>query len=279
LPPKKMSRNSQSSQSSQGHREDDKREEVVGRIMRMMLFKHTKKLPVKQAAISKECKERGWTKFQDIIQEAKKRFDTLFGYDLVEIPPWAMPGTPAGSPAAKKAKTGLYILTNISHEADEKKEVNQPACQDHPHLGLLMTVLSLILLNKGKIKENMLFRQLDNMMLTEDTKVGYGANTVKSIIKKTFISQKYLREEKEEGDIVYVRGARAEVEISEVDVLSFMSQEVFDEPIEDATIAYYREQQQKRKEQAGGTAGDEQHANGANSSSSSSSSGKRKSRQ
>lgn len=234
-----QSQASQRSASSSGQAEG--KEQLLGNVMRLILFKHTKKLPVRHAELTSEIKKRGVAK--DIIAEAKSRFQNIFGYDLCELPSWAR----SQAPGAKKT-AGVYILLNNSKEADDKETMLQPAEGEYEHLGMTMTVLAIIQLNKGEIKEGALLQHLSDLGLDKTT----ATTTI-----KTLISQMYIVKERpaatageDEHEYIFTRGARAEMECSEADVFTWIAKGVMGDEVNDVALKHYQKKMLARQEAA-----------------------------
>merc|ERR1712137_1168824 len=146
---------------------DLERERLVGSLMRLVLFSDLQKQTVTKRDITTKvmleyANKRHLT--NEVIAEAQKRFQLLFGFEWKELPKAVIQkkGGIKKKTFDKKGKSGKFILVNKLADTDQLLDWTEQA----PSMGLLMVLLSIIHLNDGAIEQEPLFQLLSNLGLS-----------------------------------------------------------------------------------------------------------------
>eukprot|EP01130_Rhizamoeba_saxonica_P012350 TRINITY_DN518_c0_g1_i2.p1 TRINITY_DN518_c0_g1~~TRINITY_DN518_c0_g1_i2.p1 ORF type:complete len:201 (-),score=27.51 TRINITY_DN518_c0_g1_i2:188-790(-) len=175
-------------------------ENLVGSCIRLLLFQDMKKLPVRRKDFTDKVFEqyKGNNITSELLAIVKERVP-LLGYDLIEI-------------SRNNRPSGIYLLKNRLNK-DHLNQLNMKFREERlSSYTLLMVVLSLIFINKGKLEEDRLFTQLKTLNV-ESTYKNY-----QSVIKVQLVRQLYLKRKKlvgrgEKSKWIYSMGERSMIEI------------------------------------------------------------------
>eukprot|EP01027_Heterolobosea_sp_BB2_P014497 GEZU01020816.1.p1 GENE.GEZU01020816.1~~GEZU01020816.1.p1 ORF type:complete len:332 (-),score=92.27 GEZU01020816.1:366-1361(-) len=225
---------------------EQEKELLVGQVMRYAICQDTKKLPLRRDEMNKLIfanynKKRGLP--NEIINLAKERLRTVFGFDMVEIQKAEKVGAPLSQAASltqrgtskKKKEVAppqpqmwiLILAGNIAteREALEERSKEMQRDSDAAYIELVVVIVTLIHLNDGPLKEEQLWHFLKELGIKRDEqhpKFGNIERTLDRLIKECYLS----REKDTDSDVVdearrmwkYNIGARtkAEMEIDNI---------------------------------------------------------------
>merc|ERR1712137_645247 len=217
---------------------DLERERLVGSPMRLVLFSDLHKQTVYKRDITTKIMKEYATKrhlTNEIIEEAQKRFQLLFGFEWKELPKTVINKKVGIKKKSydKNAKSGKFILINKLPDTDQLLDWGEEA----PSMGLLMVVLAIIHLNEEAIDQEPLYQLLSTLGLSDHRD---NLPDWKDTLEKKFTKQLYLEREKvtdrqnsNGGDVyVYRKGQRSREEIPQINIMRFVA-EVFGEELTD----------------------------------------------
>jgi len=197
-------------------------EKLLGDVMRLALFLDHKKHPIKRADITTKvlADYKGSNLTSQLITEAQKRFKTIFGFELVEVPRVQVEASDSNK------GTGVYILKNAfpkEAKAILKGDNHQLASQT----ALLHTILVLIVLSGGVLEADLLFSSLKKLGLHED-KPDPILHDWKKLIDY-FVKELYLHRHKVPGRVntsgatvvEYRWGGRALLEVDKIQIMRY----------------------------------------------------------
>lgn len=239
---------------------------IVGDVMRMLLFSHTKRHPCKIADLRKVVKSR--CDIADVMKEAKKRFRRIFGYELAEAPQdvakakqlAASANQPksSGKKRKKEATSGLFVLINAkSYSREEKgddeapgldlvKEFNRQGTEEEVAIqGFLSVVLALIQLENGALREERLLAHLHKLGLGERSFL-CGSVPVKELLNNVFTKQRYLERQRavqdQENVYVFKCGPRSRLEMAAAPLFEFVSTQIMQKSVDRAALDHFIKQ-------------------------------------
>ncbi|XP_060108911.1 non-structural maintenance of chromosomes element 3 homolog [Heteronotia binoei] len=179
----------------------------VNELVRFLLVKDQKKIPIKRADILKHVIKDYKDVCPELLKRANQTLQQVFGMELVEIDP----------------KSHSYILvSNLPPlEIESSKED-----ENTPKMGLLLLLLSLIFMKGNVVKESAVWEVLRRLRvnLGEKHKI-FG--DVKKLVTEEFVRQKYLEYNRlphtEPPEYEFRWGPRAAAETSKKQVLQFVA--------------------------------------------------------
>lgn len=185
-------------------------EALVDELVSYLLIANQSKIAIKRQDIIKHVFKDNSKAFSGVLNQAKAKLENVFGLKLVEL-----------------EKNCFLLVNNIASAFPEDFEPD-----DHTRRGLLMTILSLILLDGNEIGENELYENLRKIGVDVDHQHDVFGD-VRQLINENFVKQMYLECEKQTAmdppKILYRWGARARAETTEEDVQDFISSVVANE--------------------------------------------------
>eukprot|EP01119_Soliformovum_irregulare_P021768 TRINITY_DN7314_c0_g1_i1.p1 TRINITY_DN7314_c0_g1~~TRINITY_DN7314_c0_g1_i1.p1 ORF type:complete len:332 (+),score=81.99 TRINITY_DN7314_c0_g1_i1:100-996(+) len=213
-----------------GFADRQEKDKLVGDLMRYALFVDHKKIPVKRVDVSKNITKEHKNMGPVIIEAAQAKFKDIFGFELVQVP--------KRDSVKRQGESGEYILRNaLTNKLDESiwGEIEQQ------HIGLLMTVLSIIYIGKGKMDEDSLWEYLRRIgMIPRELHSDFGE--WEKLIQIQWPKELYLERSKterlnKEGAPLYEysMGPRSKMEVDKKSILEFISS-MFPEGL-DANVA------------------------------------------
>lgn len=174
----------------------EEKEKLVGDLMRYMIFSNYKKKSVDKKklreAVLKEAATLNKQATNIVIEEARKRFVDIFGYELIEL--GARPTKKSGASASSStAHSEKYVLRNCLGPPEVRSRIlggGRKAAQ----LGLLSVVLSLIHLTEGnKLDEATLHALLERLGLSrmeeEHPKLGNWQELLSSFVEQGYLTK------------------------------------------------------------------------------------------
>mmetsp|Transcript_23933 Transcript_23933/g.38461 ORF Transcript_23933/g.38461 Transcript_23933/m.38461 type:complete len:345 (+) Transcript_23933:81-1115(+) len=183
---------------------------IVGNVMNFILLKNSQRIPVKMSAISKIIarQHRQSRLSNDMVMKiVKKRFMNIFGYELRKLQE-VYENSKQSSKREKRKRprstalgTNTFILMNANKNAKGIKRLNILAKSELPIQGLLMTIYSLILLNKGPIMSVKLWECLKKLGIKKNTHHPLFGN-VDELIRVKFVKQMYLTRSKKKDQLI-----------------------------------------------------------------------------
>ncbi|NXK15553.1 NSE3 protein, partial [Herpetotheres cachinnans] len=188
------------------HSQNEVNQKVV-ELVQFLLVKDQKKIPIKRADMLKKVIREYRDIYSEIINQAARTLQQVFGLQLVEI----------------DAKHHIYILTSTLPRAE-----GESLCRNDQtaKLGLLTIILSFIFMKGNSAKDSAVWEFLRWLRV----KPGQRHNVfgdVKKLVTEEFVRQKYLEITPipltEPPEFKYQWGPRAAKEISKRDVLRFVA--------------------------------------------------------
>ncbi|NXG03330.1 NSE3 protein, partial [Sakesphorus luctuosus] len=176
-------------------------------LVQYLLVKDQKRIPIKRADMLKNVVWQYRDAYTQIVNQAGRTLQEVFGLHLVEIDP----------------KRHTYILTN-----------NLPcAAENHPcrgkekaKMGLLIVILSFIFMKGNSVKDGALWEFLRRLRVhpgEQHEKFG----DIQKLVTEEFVRQKYLEITPipltDPPQFSYQWGPRAVKEISKKDILNFVA--------------------------------------------------------
>lgn len=193
------------------------KENMINDFIRFALFTDAKKLPIKREDVNKNVipevhrKKKGLLQ-TIIIPEAKKRLETIFGFELVEIerkekedtathvednPIIALSKKKKSQREAKPPAASMWILRLVQTDDVEQRAQELRNESDGPQMALLVVILSLIFAKTGVLPEEELWSHLQMLGIRRGQAHPIFGNVEKVIDQ--FIKQLYLEKHKDES--------------------------------------------------------------------------------
>jgi 23S rRNA pseudoU1915 N3-methylase RlmH len=258
---------------------EEEREALVSSFMRYALFQDLKKLPIKREEVNKLVLTDKHKKKKDllpqIVTEATKRFQRIFGFELVQVDRHTQTQQEAAqssqiessSQAVRKKKAPAKSVTLWTlrlakpddgqiYDSEEHKAAAQKQALvdratemqrdlDAPQLGLLMIILALIQTSSGVLAEDTLWTNLRILNIHRNSPHETFGNVEKQV--DTYTRQLYLEKKKDESapdddedakrknKYVYTFGTRLAKEMNLETILRYLS-ETSGTPLSEATL-------------------------------------------
>lgn len=144
----------------------------VAEVVQYLLVKDQKKMPIKRADIIKNVVKEYKDVYSEIVNQAGKSLQKVFGLQLTEI----------------DTKNHTYILLNTLERLEgDKMKVDDSTAK----LGLLTVILSLIFMKGNVAKEAVIWETLRRLRLDPAEKNSEFGD-VKKLVTEEFVRQKYL---------------------------------------------------------------------------------------
>ncbi|GJN24517.1 hypothetical protein PR202_gb12261 [Eleusine coracana subsp. coracana] len=180
----------------------EEKDKLVAEVTRYVLFKshQTSGCPIKReeltGIITKNYRQRALPTL--VINEARDRLATTFGYEMRELQRTRAPTTRSGRPsqALPNAEAKSYVLVSKLDPEVYSKYVED---KESAHLtGFAFVVISIVHLAGGKISEEDLWHQLKRLGLneTDENHAAFGNN--KQALEH-LVQQRFLMKEKVAG--------------------------------------------------------------------------------
>ncbi|CDF36830.1 unnamed protein product [Chondrus crispus] len=212
---------------------EEQQDELVKRVIRLMICRNAEKRPVKREELSRHmfanmAPVRSKSKvFQGTFNVAQQKLRSIFGMQMVLI----QRQVKANQSASSRTQTQLtqsgpvgtkgYILVSVlppELRAEERK--------DRAGFGFLMVVAGMILLEPGcRIEQGALYRALGRVGVHVTEKNGHrqlNGGNVKELLESTLLRQWYLEREKEDQTFYFMLGPRFRAEIGPEDLVEFV---------------------------------------------------------
>lgn len=184
----------------------------VAEVVQFVLIKDQKKVPIRRADIAKHIIKEYRTMNQEIMKRVGKTLEQVFGLKLVEIDP----------------KSHIYILVNKLESLPDEPFSLVPSS---PKYGLLFTILSVIFMKGGVVKEGVVWNFLKKLRVDPGERHDI-LGDVKKLVTDEFVRQKYLEYVRiphtEPLEFEFRWGVRADQEVSKRKILDFVG-ELFDQ--------------------------------------------------
>ena len=216
------------------------KEDLVKNVFRLVLFRHTKREPVTNADIKKLAVSEDYKQpVRDyVIRKVMERFEQVCGFEMVEV----------------KNKKGKFFILQASSELlksttwDKEDDTGGDPATPEPQLmpeksraavtGLLSAIISMIVLSKGEIKKEDLWKLLEELGVEEGDKAHPQLGNVKDCFEQ-FKRQLYIEEQNEKQNtsdrrgkiLTYRLGARAHSEFVRPNLQQFLDG-TYGEPVE-----------------------------------------------
>lgn len=212
---------------------EEQQDELVKRMIRLMVCRNAMKKPVKREDLSKHvfanmANIKSKTKvFHGTLAAAQQKLRTIFGMEMVLIQRQLKQNRTQSSrtqmSATQSGASGTkgYILVSVlapGLRAEDRK--------GRADLGFLMVVAGMILLEPGcRIEQGTLYRALTRLGVHVREKQGHkqlNGGNVKELLESLLVKQWYLEREKEGQTFYYTLGPRFRAEIDQNDLIEFV---------------------------------------------------------
>lgn len=209
---------------------EEEKDKLVGEVIRYVLFKthQSSGCPIKREEltqlITKNYRQRALPAF--VINEAKSKLSTIFGYEMTELQR-ARPSSANQGRASQQsvADSKSYIITS-QLPADVYKEYVEDVNTSHL-TGFTFAIISIVHLAGGKITEENLWPHMRRLGLRETEENHPVFGNIKQALE-TLVQQRYLQKEKVHGpegnSIVYELAERSLDETISGQVKEYISQ-------------------------------------------------------
>ncbi|KAG5281747.1 hypothetical protein AALO_G00048360 [Alosa alosa] len=193
----------------------------VAEVVQFILIKDQKKVPIRRADIAKHVIKEYRAMYAEIMKRVCRTFEQVFGLKLVEIDP----------------KSHVYILINKLESVAE-----EPVCliPGNPKYGLLFTILSVIFMKGGVVKEALVWNFLKKLRVDAGERHDIFGD-VKKLVTDEFVRQKYLEYVRiphtEPVECEFRWGVRAEKEVAKKKLLEIVG-ELFEQDPQSWTQQY-----------------------------------------
>ncbi|NXG25272.1 NSE3 protein, partial [Grallaria varia] len=176
-------------------------------LVQFLLVKDQKKIPIKRADMLKNVIREYRDAYTEIVNQAGRTLQEVFGLRLVEINP----------------KRHTYILVNNLPRA----EGNHPCRgKEKAKLGLLTVILSFIFMKGNSVKDSALWEFLRRLRVHPGEQHEIFGD-VQKLVMEEFVRQKYLEITSipltDPPQFSYQWGPRAAKETSKKDILNFVA--------------------------------------------------------
>lgn len=183
-------------------------DQKTAEVVQFILVKDQKKIPVRRADLVKNVIKDYRNVYPEIIRRAAETLDQVFGLKLHEI----------------DTKNHLYIVVNKLTPSPAPPQLQSPS---RPKRGLLFIVLGVIFMNRGVVRETLIWNVLKKLRVDPSEK-HQELGDVKKLLTDEFVRQKYLEHVKiphtDPLEHEFRWGQRAEIELNKAKVLDFMAE-------------------------------------------------------
>lgn len=213
---------------------EEQQDELVKRMIRLMICRNATKKPVKREDLSKHIfANMGNIKskpkvFQGTYNAAQQKLRTIFGMEMVHIQRQvkvtktatsrtATPSTQSGPMGTK----GYIVVSTLPQDtrAEERK--------GRATFGFLMVVAGMIVMEPTcRIEQDTLYRALQRLGVHVREKQGHrqlNGGNVKELLENVLVRQWYLEREKEDQTFFYTLGPRIRAEITTKNLIGFIN--------------------------------------------------------
>lgn len=213
---------------------EERQDELVKRMIRLMICRNATKKPVPRAELSRylfsnatdiKSKQKVFT---GTFAQAQNKLRSVFGMEMVEIQKLVKqratqtPRTQSQSQSAGSLGAKGYILVSVLPPELRVEDKKQKAL-----MGFLTVVGGMILLEPGcRIEQDTLYRALAKIGVHVREKQGHkqlNGGNVKDLLEKILPGQWYLEREKEGQTFYYTLGPRFRAEIEDRDLIEFVN--------------------------------------------------------
>lgn len=196
-------------------------ERLVREVFRLVLFRHTQRLPTKRPDI-KRVIGAGYTSsvvHEHVIQLVQRKFEKLCGLDMTEVQ------THKKEKAfVLKADPQLAELVTTAPQPDAPRCGQQVASD-----GLLLAIVGAIALSPGaELKKGDLLHLLQGLGVSEDDRnhpqLGNVTARLASLVKQMYIEQEHQKVQQGGKSVVYRIGARGKTELVQPHLQSLLDE-------------------------------------------------------
>lgn len=246
---------------------EETQDELVKRMIRLMICRNAQKRPVQRAELSKyiftnmpniRSKQKV---FAGTLSQSQNKLRSVFGMEMVEIQKQIKQrSTQMGKSQSSSQPTSSlgmkgYILVSVVAPELRVEDKKMKAM-----MGFLTVVGSMILLEPGcRIEQEVLYRALGKIGVQVREKNGHkqlNEGNVKELLEKILPGQWYLEREREEQQTFYTLGPRFRAEIEDKDLIEFVNAVYTGNGTRDAWLdETSRKELQMRLDQASGGVG------------------------
>lgn len=214
---------------------EEQQEELVKRIIRLMIVRNMEKKPVLRqqltAHVFKDMTNVGSKAriFKGALQRAQQKLRNGLGMDIVLVQKRFKAGgtqratsmSASQSQGGGMGSKGYILISTLSDEA--KSAEGLPVAE----MGFVTVLACIIVLEPGcRIAEDALHKILEKMGVHVRERQGHkqlNGGNVKELLEKKLVEQWYLEKEKEDNQIFYTVGPRLRAEIKGDDLLEFIN--------------------------------------------------------
>lgn len=212
---------------------EEQQDELVKRMIRLMICRNAMKKPVKREDLSKHIfanmgniRSKGKV-FQGTFTAAQQKLRTIFGMEMVLIQRQVKVKRSGSSRMASQATQsgpvgtkGYVLISVLDHETRAEERKNRAS------FGFLMVVAGMILMEPScRIEQEDLYSALRRLGVHVRESKGHkqlNGGNVKELLESVLVKQWYLEREKEGDTFFYTLGPRFRVEIEGDDVVGFV---------------------------------------------------------
>ncbi|ORY03619.1 MAGE-domain-containing protein [Basidiobolus meristosporus CBS 931.73] len=203
-------------------------ERKVKDVVRLALCTEFRKAPLKREDINRRVLHEHSRIFHLVFDKAQEKLRETFGMELVELPNKEKFNN-GGRKGKDKQATKAYILRNILPV--QEGFINWG--KDRKQMGLIMVILSLILVNNRVLSDDQLKHSLRRLSIcegVEHAEFGDIDQLVTQFIKQGYLDKSQVNhvdfssQSNEIPSYEYRWGPRAKVELTEINVLNFITE-------------------------------------------------------
>ncbi|XP_068643668.1 uncharacterized protein [Aristolochia californica] len=196
----------------------EEKDKLVAEVIRYILFKthHNSGCPIKREElvqlVTKNYRQRSLPSY--IINEARVKLSSIFGYELTELNR-SHPSSTNKTRASQRSTTEVksYVITSLLPNDVYRKFIEDK--ENAQETGLTFTVIAIVQVAGGKISEEDLWHHLRRLGLNENDEKHPIFGNIKQAVE-ALVQQRYLQKDKVNGPegntMMYELAERATVE-------------------------------------------------------------------
>ncbi|XP_051130060.1 uncharacterized protein LOC127250696 [Andrographis paniculata] len=178
---------------------EHEKDKLVGEVIRYILFKYEQNsnCPIKREELTQLITRKGYkqrTLPAFVIDEAKRKLSSIFGYEMRELQRPRAAGRASQSHLSAEAKS--YIIISQLSADIYRKFVEDP--RSSPTSGFTFVVVGIIHLGGGKLSEENLWHHLMRLGLHKNDENHPEFGNIKLALE-TLVQQRFLQKEKVSG--------------------------------------------------------------------------------
>ncbi|KTW31473.1 hypothetical protein T552_00116 [Pneumocystis carinii B80] len=210
---------------------------MVKNFIRLALAFEHNRTPIKREDISKKVLLPSYSRsFAIVFEKTQEKLRNVFGMELVELPyknNYKHISTSHLRRSQNSQTHNSFSMTHLNKSwilcsiLDPKYSdliFEVPTIKESVFSGIVMTILSILIMNGGEISSELLIKYLSQLQMDKDTSIGSLDKTLKEMVKKGYLEKikDDITSTNEEKGYIYLLGPRGKTEIDPESLTAFI---------------------------------------------------------